>query len=216
MAKTQLVLFDLDGTLADTAPDLANAANLQRERHGLPPMPLAELRPYTSAGARGMLGKAFGLTPDDARFTALREEWFSLYEANLCVETRLFAGMNELLIELEQRKLPWGIVTNKSKRFTNKLIDRLGLLDRCAAIVSGDTTPHSKPHPAPLFFACETVGIPAINSVYVGDDLRDVEAGKAAGMMTVAAAYGYCGDSTPQSWQADHLIEHPLELLDLI
>lgn len=198
------VLFDLDGTLADTAPDLVAAVNKVRTDRGLAPGPYETLRLQASHGARGLIGSAFGVAPDDAAFPALRDAFLANYEAALCVHSRLFDGIPALLATLEARGIPWGIVTNKAARLTNPLVKLLDLNTRAACVVSGDTTPHSKPHPAPLLFAAERIGIAPAHIVYVGDDLRDIQAGKAAGMSTIAAAYGYCGDAVaPTQWQAD-------------
>ncbi len=209
------ILFDLDGTLADTAPDLAAAMNLLRARHGLPPTPYVALRPVASAGARGMIGAAFGITPDDAAYGALRDEFLGNYEVALAVHSTLFPGVPELLAGLRGDGLLWGVVTNKAARFTDKLIEPIGLAD-AGCVVSGDTTPHAKPHPAPLFEAARRLGLEPEQCWYVGDDLRDIEAGRAAGMRTVACAWGYCGAVEPGSWGADHLLGSPLELLALV
>jgi 2-phosphoglycolate phosphatase len=212
-----LVLFDLDGTLADTAPDLAAAANRQRIDHGLAPLPYPVLRPYASQGARGLIGRALDVGPDDARFEPLREQFLAYYEAALCVESRLFDGVQQVLDALAAHEVRWGIVTNKAARFTTPLVAQLGLSEGAACVVSGDTTPHAKPHPEPLRHAMRSARAQAATSLYVGDDRRDIQAGRAAGVATVAAAYGYLGDDGDTlSWQADHTIGHPLELLDLL
>jgi len=212
-----LVLFDLDGTLADTAPDLAAAANRQRADRGLRPMPLDQLRPLASHGARGLIGLALGLAPGDAEYEAARIEFLEYYEQGLCVETRLFEGMAETLDRLEAGGRRWGIVTNKASRFTGPLMERLGLDRRAACVVSGDTTPHAKPHPAPIQHALKSCAIGSERSVYVGDDLRDVQAGRAAGVATVIAAYGYLGAKADiANWGGDHVIEAPAELLTWI
>jgi phosphoglycolate phosphatase len=213
----QLALFDLDGTLADTAPDLAAVANRQRVEHGLAPLPLPELRPLASHGARGLIGRALGRKPGDPDFEALRQQFFTYYESALAVHSRLFDGMHTTLEALERASVRWGIVTNKIARFTDPLVTALGLMQRAACVVSGDTTPHAKPHPAPLLHAIQACGVAAAESIYVGDDLRDVQAGRAAGMQTVAVRWGYLGDGPPiDEWQADHVIAHPKELLDLL
>lgn len=211
--KTQAVLFDLDGTLADTAPDLAGALNrllVERERA---PVPLALTRKHTSSGARGMIGAGFGITPEHPDYQALRDRFLALYESFICVDTTLFPGMSELLDQLEAAGLAWGIVTNKAERFTFPLLEKLGITARTRCIVGGDTTPRAKPHPDPLLHAAKLIDIDPRACVYVGDDLRDIEAAHAAGMRSVAACYGYLGDGEPpQRWGADVLIEHPLEL----
>jgi phosphoglycolate phosphatase len=211
------VFFDLDGTLADTAPDLVAAANLLRSSRGLPELPYAELRPRASAGARGLIQGAFGFGPDHADFDALRDEFLNNYEKNICIHSKLFDGMNELLTQLEKERISWGIVTNKIERFTNPLLKLMGIDQRSQANISGDTTPFAKPHPAPILKAAELCHLSPEQCLYVGDDLRDVEAGRAAGMKTVAAAYGYCGCDEPISeWGADFIIHHPNELHAII
>ncbi|MBU3605389.1 MULTISPECIES: HAD family hydrolase [unclassified Polynucleobacter] len=211
------VFFDLDGTLADTAPDLVAATNQLLVARQLLPKPYEVLRPCASAGARGLLEGAFGITPDHPDFIALRDEFFKNYENALLVHSKLFDGMDDLLEQMEIANLPWGIVTNKSERFTNPLTELMGLRQRAVSTVSGDTTPHSKPHPEPILHAARIANIDPTKSIYVGDDIRDVIAGKAAGMLTVAAAYGYCGcKEPPEAWGADHIINSPLELLPII
>lgn len=212
-AGVRAVLFDLDGTLADTAPDLSGALNRLRTELGLLPISTEITRPHTSSGARGMIGAGLGVTPDHPDYDSLRMRFLDLYERHICVETRLFPGMAELLSELERLRLTWGVVTNKSTRFTRPLIDALELSTRAACVVSGDTTPHSKPHPAPLLHAALEIGLPPSTCLYVGDDLRDVQAARAAGMPVVAAAFGYLGESDPHAWNANAVIDGPLELL---
>ena len=211
------VFFDLDGTLADTAPDLVAATNQLLSARNLPLKPYEQLRPCASAGARGLIGGAFGIDTKHPDFIALRDEFFANYEKALCVHSKLFDGMEHLLHQLESAQLPWGIVTNKSERFTNPLIKLMGLSQRSASTVSGDTTPHSKPHPEPILHAARIANLDPNKSLYVGDDIRDVIAGKAAGMKTVAAAYGYCGcEEPPEAWGADFIIQTPQELLQII
>ena len=213
----QGVFFDLDGTLADTAPDLVAATNQLLIARNLTPKPYEFLRPYASAGARGLLEGAFGIHPDHPDFISLRDEFFGNYEKALLVESKLFDEMHHLLDQMDSAKLPWGIVTNKSARFTNPLVDLMGLGQRAIATVSGDTTPHSKPRPEPILHAARLANIDPTKSIYVGDDIRDVVAGKAAGMKTVAAAYGYCGcKEPPEAWGADYIIYQPLELLPIL
>jgi len=209
------ILFDLDGTLADTAPDLAAAMNQVRTGRGLEPTPYEILRPVASAGARGLIGAAFGMKPGDDGYEELRVAFLDTYEAAIAVHTRLFDGISTLLAGLEERGMAWGIVTNKAARFTDRLVPKIGL-GHAGCVISGDTTPHPKPHPAPLLEAAKRLGLPAEQCWYVGDDLRDVQAGRAAGMATVAAAWGYCGHAEPVTWEADSLADTPLALLDLI
>lgn len=211
------VFFDLDGTLADTAPDLVAAANQMLAKRNLPLKPYELLRPRASAGARGMILGAFGINTDHPEFLALRDEFLFNYENALLVDSVLFAGVDALLDRLDAAKLPWGIITNKAERFTNPLTDLMGLRQRAASTVSGDTTPFSKPHPEPILHAARLAKVDPSKSLYVGDDIRDIHAGKAAGMQTVAAAYGYCGcEELPENWGADFLVTHPSELLEII
>lgn len=215
LASPRAVLFDLDGTLADTAPDLAGAINRVRIQRGLEPTSYELLRPVASAGARGLIGASFGLKPEDAGYEELRNAFLDSYEASIAVESRLFEGIEPLLIQLEEHGLQWGIVTNKAARFTDRLVPRIGL-QHAGCVISGDTTPHSKPHPAPLLEAARRLSLSAQECWYVGDDLRDVQAGQAAGMTAIAAAWGYCGHVEPSGWGADALIAAPLDLLKLI
>ncbi|MFZ5556988.1 MAG: HAD family hydrolase [Pseudomonadota bacterium] len=211
---TAAVLFDLDGTLADTAPDLGGALNRQRGRRGLAPLAIAQIRPHASAGARGLLAVGFGLKPGDAEFEPMREEFLALYRERLCEETRLFPGMPELLDELERRGVGWGIVTNKPERFTLPLLDALALAERAACVVSGDTCPQPKPHPGPLLAASERMGVDPTDCIYVGDDERDTRASLAAGMRSIVACYGYLGDGRPwREWGAHGGIDRPQELI---
>ena len=213
--RPRAVLFDLDGTLADTAPDLAAAVNKLRTDRGLAPTPYPVLRPTASAGARGMIGAAFGLTPADDAYEALRLEWFDNYQAAMAVHSTLFGGIVELLTGLSASGVAWGIVTNKPARFTDPLVPQIGLA-HAGCVVSGDTTGHAKPHPAPLLEGARRLGIAAEDCWYVGDDLRDIEAGRAAGMLTVACAWGYCGPTEPLRWGADLLLDTPADLLDMV
>ncbi len=210
---TRVILFDLDGTLADTAPDLQYAINQMRAARRLPPLPLETTRSVTSLGVRGMLDVGLAVTPEHPDYSALRDEFLGIYAGNLCRETRLFSGMTELLAEIERRALRWGVVTNKAERFTHPLLELLGVHSRAACIVGGDTTGKLKPDPAPLLEACKRVAIPPHDCLYLGDDRRDVEAGHAAGMKTVVAKFGYLNGSDPATWGADAMIDRPLELL---
>lgn len=211
------VFFDLDGTLADTAPDLGGALNELLAEVGRPPLDMATLRPYVSAGTRGMLGIGFGLKPDDAEYPELARRFLELYSARLCVGTRLFDGMPQLLDELDRRSIRWGIVTNKPARFTEPLMECLGLARRCSAIISGDSAPKPKPAPDTILLACEKSGVSPRLTFYLGDDLRDIQAAHAAGTRAIAAAWGYLGDGLPiTEWNADATIATPLDLLDLL
>ena len=205
--KIAAVLFDLDGTLADTAPDMARTVNLMREARNLAPVTLEHVRPYVSSGARGMIGAAFDIAPEHPQFQAMREEFLELYGGNLCVDTRLFPGMGELLDVLEAREIRWGVVTNKFERFARPVMEGLGLAQRAAVIVGGDTCPRPKPFPDPLLFAAESIGVAPIHTLYVGDDERDVQAARAAGMPVLVAGYGYLGGgSPPTAWNADGIV----------
>lgn len=215
MKSVRLVLFDLDGTLVDTAPDLAAALNALRSEHGLAPLPFAAIRPAVSHGSPALLHTGFGITPDSPDYPALRERLLALYETRLCVESRLFDGMTGVLDAIERRGFAWGVVTNKPGWLTEPLLRHLALAPRTACVVSGDTTERRKPHPDPLLYASRTAGIEPGACVYVGDAERDIRAGRAAGMHTVAARYGYLApDDHPESWGADLIIDRPRELLD--
>ena len=211
------VLFDLDGTLIDSAPDLGAAADQMRLARGMPSLPLDTYRPMAGAGARGMLGIAFGITPESPGYDALREEFFSNYEGCMTQRTYAFDGVQELIDEINRRTLPWGVVTNKSKRFAEPLTRDMPLFATAGTLVSGDTTAHAKPHPEPLFEAARRIGVDPSCCLYVGDDERDIVAGLAAGMGTVAATYGYLGNKTDVSaWGAHAQINSPLDLLQLL
>ena len=211
------VLFDLDGTLIDSAPDLGAAADKMRTDRGLASYPLVKYRPMAGAGARGMLGIAFGLTAQDPQFNALKEEFFSNYEACMTQRTYAFDGVAEMIARLHQGGLKWGVVTNKSERFTLPLTRLMPLFATAQTIVSGDTTPHSKPHPAPLLEAARQLNVSPQRCIYVGDDARDILAGRAAGMPTVAAAYGYLGSEAEiEEWNAHATIDSAIELLNLL
>ena len=207
------VLFDLDGTLLDTAPDMAKALNRLRLEHGRPALAFGVIRPLVSHGSTGLLRLGFGLEPDEPGFDALRERFLALYSAELACDTRLFPGMVGVLDFLEAENIPWGIVTNKPGWLTVPLLKHLSLYSRCACIVSGDTIPHRKPHPAPLLHACRSIGIDPEQCVYIGDAERDIEAGRRAGMSTLIARYGYL-DTTeqPENWGADRILDSPHDL----
>ncbi|MCR8959488.1 HAD-IA family hydrolase [Variovorax sp. S2] len=216
-AAVQAVLFDLDGTLIDSAPDLGAAADKMRTDRGLESYPLERYRYMAGAGARGMLGVAFGITPDAPEFPQLREEFFVAYENRMLLNTHVFDGVQALIDAIRARGLAWGVVTNKSARFTNPLTRAIPLFESAGAIVSGDTTPFSKPHPEPLHEAARRLGIPSNACIYVGDDERDIIAGRAAGMKTVAATYGYMGPQADATlWEADAAISSPMELLQFL
>ena len=210
------VLFDLDGTFADTAPDLGYALNCMREARGLATLLIAAIRPVASLGARGLLGAGFSITPEHPDYESMRDEFLQLYEQNLCRHTRLFPGMLELIDAIEVRQLRWGIVTNKAERFAKPLLDLLQVGKRAACIIGGDTTGKLKPHPEPLLAASRALAIAPGACIYVGDDRRDIEAGRAAGMRTVAVTYGYLNGSDPATWHANAVIQRPQELLKVL
>lgn len=210
------ILFDLDGTLADTAPDLGRALNALRADADLAPVSLEALRPHTSAGTRGMLWGGFQLRPSDAAYADHAARFLFHYEQRLCVDSVVFPAMLSVLTALESANIPWGVVTNKPRRFTVPLLQALGLAERAACIVSGDSTPNPKPAPDALLLACELIDTPPHHTIYVGDDSRDIDAGRAAGMPTIAAAWGYLGLDTPVAeWGADWIAETPADVLPL-
>lgn len=211
------VLFDLDGTLIDSAPDLGAAADKMRTDRGLPSLPLERYRPMAGAGARGMLGEAFGMSPDHPEFLVMREEFFANYESRMTELTIIFDEVPEMVRQILGRRLAWGVVTNKAARFTEPLTRAISLFQTAGAVVSGDTTPHAKPHPAPLLEAARQLQVDPSRCIYVGDDERDVVAGLAAGMATVAATYGYLGSNKEVGlWGAHAHIADPLDLLGLL
>jgi phosphoglycolate phosphatase len=215
LSDIKAILFDLDGTLIDSAPDLGAAADRLRTDQGLEPLGLPLYRPHTGTGARGMLKIAFEMEPDHPDFEQFKEAFFRQYEQNLVVHTAPFEGVNELIEGLVSRDLGWGIVTNKSERFTLPLVKQIPLLTQAQTVICGDTTPHAKPHPAPILEAIKRMGLRPAECVYVGDDERDIVAGKAAGVKTVAAGYGYLGHAGDiQTWGADININSPLDLLN--
>ncbi len=207
------VLFDLDGTVIDSAPDLAGAANELRQQRGLPALPLETLRPWVGAGARGMVWAALEVDPSQPEFNALRDEFLTRYEQRMTALTQVFDAMHPLLMALNQAQVPWGIVTNKAARFALPLVRALQLDRHAATVVCGDTTPHAKPHPAPLLEAARQLDLPPQSCVYVGDDLRDIQAGEAAGMGTVSAGWGYLGlGEEVEGWGANFMASSPTEL----
>jgi N-acetyl-D-muramate 6-phosphate phosphatase len=211
---SRAVLFDLDGTLADTAPDLAAAVNRMLIEQGHEALPIERLRPFASAGARGLLHAAYGVKPEDAEYPSLRETFLEYYAERVCDETRLFPGIAELLAELKARRIAWGIVTNKATRFTERIVAELRLAPDCVAC--GDTTPHLKPHPAPLLHAAAQIQASPNDCLYLGDDLRDMKAAQAAGMRPIAVEWGYHHPDSggPGTWQAAAVIHHPLEVIE--
>ena len=210
---SRAVLFDFDGTLADTAPDLAAAVNRMRAEQGQEPLPLEQLRPFASAGARGLVHAAFGVKPGDTDYASLRETFLELYAERVCHETKLFPGIAELLGELRAREIRWGVVTNKATRFTEQILLSLQLKPDCVAC--GDTTAHLKPHPASLLHAAEQLNLPPASCCYLGDDLRDMKAARAAGMRPIAVEWGYHHPESggPGTWEAEAVITHPMDLI---
>ena len=209
------VLFDLNGTLIDSAPDLAGAANDLRTQRGLQALPYESLRPMVGAGARGMVGVAFGLRPGEDGFEPLRDAFLARYAERMLERTRVFDAVEPVLQVLSAAGVPWGIVTNKVTRYAEPVVRGLGLDARAGVLIAGDTTAHAKPHPAPLLEAARRLGRDAGRCVYVGDDLRDMQAGRAAGMATLAAGWGYLGQGEPiDDWGADAVLEEPAQLLN--
>ena len=212
----EAVLFDLDGTFADTAPDLGGALNQLLLEQGRDPLGMEKLRPHVSSGARGMIGAGLGITPADPEYLELQQRFLAIYQEALCVGTRLFEGMAEHLDELEAHGIPWGIVTNKSQRFAIPLMEGLGLRQRSACIVCGDSAQRAKPHGHPMQLASAVIGIAAADCIYVGDDERDVISGRAAGMTTIVAAWGYLGTGRPPAtWGADAIAASPQDILGI-
>jgi N-acetyl-D-muramate 6-phosphate phosphatase len=213
VSRSRAALFDLDGTFADTAPDLCAALNRLRAEQGLEPLPVERARPFASAGARGLVFAGFGMKPGEVEYEALRVAFLEYYAERTCVETRLFPGMEALLAELQARGIAWGIVTNKSLRFTERIVSGLNLAPAC--VVCGDSTPHLKPHPASLLLAAQQLKLDPSECIYAGDDLRDIQAARAAGMRSVAVEWGYHhpDHGEPSAWQADAVISRPIDLL---
>jgi phosphoglycolate phosphatase len=211
------VLFDLDGTLADTAPDLAAALDRTLVQFGREPAPYATIRPVVSHGAMALIRTGFDMQPEHPGFAERRQFLLDSYAANLCNETRLFDGMAEVLRHLEERSIHWGIVTNKPAWLTDPLIEAMQLAHSAGCVVSGDTCAERKPHPAPILHACERIGCDPSATWYVGDAGRDIQAGRAAGCTTVAALYGYLHpEDPPETWNADLHINQPIDLLGLL
>lgn len=211
----RLVLFDLDGTLADTAPDLAYALNQTLIRHGHAALPFERIRPHVSHGGVALIRAGFGIEPEHPEFQRYRQDLLDLYQAHITRETALFPGMPEVLEQLERHGVGWGVVTNKPAWLTDPLMAGMGLTPRAACIVSGDTTPHSKPHPGPILHACELAGIQPRECLFIGDAERDIIAGRAAGTTTLTALFGYIDEQDrPDDWGADDSIASPRQILE--
>lgn len=213
--ELQAVFFDLDGTLVDTAHDFWHILNQMRARHDLDELPFSAIRESVSNGARGMIHAAFDLSGDASPYQALEDEFLATYAENPARHGHLFPGMSEALDEIEARGMRWGVVTNKASAYTSPLLESLGLLSRCSAVVCPDHVDKTKPDPESLLLACEQAAVEAAGTVYVGDHLRDIEAGRRAGMYTIGACYGYipAGEDT-DTWQADLYIQHADQLAD--
>lgn len=217
LKQVPCVLFDLDGTLVDTAPDLGYAANQVRIEHGLQPLALDDYRSVASAGARGLLRIALGFTPDHPDYLASRDSFLAHYRANLARSSRVFGGLDDFLLRLETQQRRWGVVTNKASELTGPLMQQLALDGRSAVTISADHAPRAKPAPDTLLLALRKLGLDAGDCVYVGDDLRDIQAAQAAGMRSIAAGWGYLGNDAPiTSWAADHIVATPAELSRLL
>ena len=211
------MLFDLDGTLIDTAPDFIRCLNQLRQQHGMPALPAEQIRRSVSNGARAMIRVGFGLEPEHEGYPEKHTAFLDLYELGVAVETTLFPGMDVLLSSLESRGIPWGIVTNKPARFAVPLIEALDLAQRCAALICPDHVAERKPHPESLLLACRQIQVEPIKSVYVGDHERDIEAGRNAGMHTIAVRYGYIEQpETVDLWQADRIADTVSDLTKLL
>ncbi len=213
------IFFDLDGTVADTAADLATPVNQMRIERGLPALPIEELRQYASMGARGLLGKALGVTQIHTDYDSLRDDFLRRYERHMCEQTTLFHGVQAMLDALDAAGMPWGIVSNKAEKYVRPICHYLGLGQRSRTLIGGDTTGFAKPHPEPLLHAARIVGVAANRCLYVGDDKRDIEAAHAANMRSVAAAYGYCGGESAipvSQWGADFVVNQPELLLSVL
>lgn len=212
--KISAVLFDLDGTFLDTAPDLALALNIVLEKHRFPTLPFSEIRPWASTGTRGLLNLGFGIDDSNPKYPLLREQFLQAYHEHINDRTQIFPGIKSLLQHLAKNNLAWGIVTNKPADLATQLLNHFKLTESCACIIGGDTLAKRKPDPEPLLHACELMGKSTQQCVYVGDAERDIEAAKRANMVSIAALYGYIAQhEDPRSWAADYYINHPQEII---
>lgn len=217
MAKYDVIFFDLDGTLVDTAPDLAFALNQLLEQEGKSPLPYENIRPVASHGSAGLLGLGFAITPVMDTFKPLQERFLQIYQDNLSRQSALFDGMENILDTIEKTGKQWGVITNKPAFLTLPLMADLKLDKRAVCIVSGDTTAKSKPHPEPMLHACQLTHVQPNNCLYIGDAERDIAAGRNVNMHTIIANYGYISESDkPETWQADAMINHPSEIMQWI
>ncbi len=215
--RLHAVLLDMDGTLLDTAPDFIAVIQAMRHARNLPPVAEQQVRAVVSGGAKAMLLSAFTTAPESAAFGALRQEFLERYLQHCAVKTQLFDGMSQLLADLEQAKLPWGIVTNKPLRFAQPIMQQLGLAERCAVLICPDHVSHSKPDPEPVLLACQQLGVEPNSVLFIGDDRREVASGQAAGCKTAAVRYGYIHpDDNPNHWGADAVVDHPSQLRTLL
>ena len=217
MKQLDAVLFDLDGTLLDTAPDFFTVVNQLCKKHQYPALSFDRVRQTVSHGARALVTLASQIEPEQAGFEEHRQELLTLYAKHLAVKTNLFTGLDDLLDWLEAESITWGIVTNKPRIYSEAILNQLKLEQRCATLVCPDDVTHTKPHPEPLFLACQQINASPSHSIYIGDHRRDIEAGQQAGMRTISAGYGYIDKSDPsENWGADHHVTHPQQLLTLI
>ena len=215
MSKIKTVLFDLDGTLIDTAPDMANALNILLTEENKPAMSFQEIRPVVSNGSVALVKLGFGEHIEEQQLARLKARYLEIYQQHLCEDSILFDGMDKLLSHIEQQNMNWGVVTNKPGWLTDPLMEQMGLFDRAACVVSGDTTTNRKPHPEPMYHACLAAGSKPFECIYVGDHRRDIEAGNNAGMKTIVALFGYINEQdNTDDWGADICINHPDEIIE--
>ena len=216
-AQIDAILFDLDGTLIDTAPDFVRVLNMLRDEYKLAPLDPALIRSQVSNGARALITLAFNLNEGDDGFAVKLERLLDLYLANLAIESALFDGLDALLTSLEQQNIPWGIVTNKPRRYTEPLLAQLQLAERCSIVICPDDVTHKKPHPEPLLMACEKINAKPNRTLYVGDHIRDIESGNSAQNKTIAVSWGYIDEGDDLThWHAHHIVDTPSELHQLL
>lgn len=217
MNKYKLALFDFDGTLADTAGDMAGALNILLQSKNKKPIPFDQLRPHISNGTPALLKIGFGLSPNGVKYELLKSSFLEIYEENICIHTDLFPGISDILERCQNTNLPWGIVTNKPEKLTLQIIEQLGLSSKVACVIGGDSLPERKPSPMPLLHACKLTGFAPQDAVYIGDSVRDVQAGINAGLDTIGVTYGYIPpNDDPKLWKAKYLIDSVAEIADLL